>query len=459
MLLPFSIPLPFKTYHAKAPPFLLFSYSCPSNLFAQQEMWLNQSTELWHANSTNPAFFPAEKNSVVGLPSFGLDGAHSGDVTYNDMIRKDGDKTYIDFSQLIDRLDPQNEAYYSHRFETVSFGFQLPMGLRLFAGHALRLNTDVAYPKSLPELLWNGNGPYVGQTLDIAPSAVVYDFNDLSAGLSFTFGKVSLGARMHYLSGISSLKSDPDHRTATVFTDPDIYQLTLETDYAFHSASIITGIDTSGLGFDLKTEVAKGKLFSQNSGSSFDFGVQVQVNDKLQVHASALDLGGKINWESNAAYFKSEGKFEYDGVVFPGTDLINNSDSIDFDAQLDTLNDIFKFVKTPESFSTSLPARFYAGAAYQLNDHWRFGLNVFHQSNEQNPITAVSVAARWAPLRWLSVGALYGVNQNSASNLGFQLGLYPGPVQIYILSDNLGSVFTPYGSSAVNFRGGLALVF
>ncbi|MBK8556171.1 MAG: hypothetical protein IPL65_10580 [Lewinellaceae bacterium] len=427
-------------------------------LSAQQELFLNQSPALWSANSVNPAFFPKDKKFVIGLPSFGLDAAHSGDEGYNDLIRKSGSQTLIDFGGVIDKLEPENTVRYVHRFETLSFGLRLPAGFTVQAGHALRLNTEVQYPKSLPELLWNGNGPYIGQTLDIAPRATVFDFNDLHIGGAYERGRIRIGARMHYLSGISSVQSDPDHQSATVYTDNDIYQLSLQTDYAFHSASLVSGIDTSGLGFNLKTEASKGKLFSENAGRSFDFGVNIQLTKRIQLSASALDLGGQIKWRSNANYFRSNGSYSYEGVIFPGTDIINGADSIDFSTKLDTLNDIFQFVKTAEEFSTTLPARYYAGLLYDFSDNWRFGANVFHQTGDQS-FTAIGLAAHWSPLRWLSLGGMYSINDRSAANIGFQLGLSQGPVQFYFLSDNLGSAFTPKGSPAVNFRTGLGLVF
>ena len=438
---------------------LLFGLSIAASGYGQQELFLHQSPELWHSNSLNPSAFPKDKRIAIGLPSIGLDATHSGDIGYNDMIRRENGQTQIDFGSLIQELSPENDVYYAHRIETFSVGVRLPLGLRAFIGHSLRLNTDAQYPKALPELLWNGNGPYIGQTLDIAPNVTVFDFQQLGLGLGFSFGNIDVGARFNYLSGVSAIRTDDSRNLATVYTDDDIYQLTINTDYAFHSASLISGIDTSGLGFNIKTEFQDGKIFSENSGSSIDLGVNLRVGSKLTISASALDLGGKINWKANANYFHSNGSYEYEGVTFPGTDIINGSDSLDFNAQLDTLNDIFQFEKTAEEFSTTLPARYYIGGIYDLNNQWRMGLSVFHQANERNPVTAAGMSLRWAPIRWLSVGTMYSLNQSLAANLGFNLQVSPGPVQIYIMSDNLGNAIFPYNYAAVNVRGGLALVF
>ena len=430
------------------------------NISAQQELLLHQQAGLWNATATNPAFFPKEKRFVIGLPSFGLDAAHSGDITYNDLLRKQGDRTVLDLGKAIDKLEPENEGHYDQRFETVSLGFRLPGKFFVQAGHAVRLSAALTYPKSLAELFWYGNAPYIGQNLNVGFSTTTFDWNELSLGLGRQFGeKLSVGVRAKYLSGISALQTDDAHKTVNVYTDPDIYQLTLGTDYAFHSSSLITAIDTNGLGFDLVRNQLKNG-FSDNSGWAFDLGLQLQVGERLFLSASVLDLGGKITWKQNANYFQSKGSFTYDGVYIPGSDILNGTtDSLDFTAALDTLNDALQFEKTADEFTSSLPTRIYVGGTYQLTERWSLGAVVHHQNSERRKATSVGVNANWSVLKWLNIGAMYSVNDQSATNIGLSLVLKPGPVQVFILSDNALNAVTPYGSAAVNFRFGGALVF
>lgn len=426
---------------------------------AQEELMLHSLPDVWHSTSTNPAFFPQNKKFIVGLPGIGLDAAHSGDITYRDVFVKQGDKTIIDFGNVIDRLDFTNEAYFDQRTEIINLGIRLPGKFMLQAGYANRLSGNIVYPKALPELLWNGNGPYIGQTLDIALQADVADWNEWSVGLAKKIGPVTIGARGKLLSGVSSLISDPNHISASVYTSPDIYQLSLHTDYGFHSASIISSIDTSDLGFDIKQGDLKRKLFSKNMGAAFDIGVQFDVNDRITLDASLLDLGGSIHWDSKANYFLSQGDYSYDGQTFPGTDIINGTDSLSFNDKLDTLNDIFNFQKTADEFRTTLPLRGYLGASFKLGNRWVFGLSAYftHREDADNTFS-LGGSARWKPLNWLSLGAMYSVNRRSAANLGLHLMLKPGPVQVYFASDNLLNAFSVKNSPAVNLRAGIALL-
>ncbi|MBL7827159.1 MAG: hypothetical protein JNJ57_11040 [Saprospiraceae bacterium] len=438
---------------------LAFGISIAPTL-AQQELMLHSMPDVWHANSTNPAFFPEHKTILVGLPGIGLDAEHSGDVSYRDIFVKNGDQTVLDFGNIINKLQPVNEVRFEQRNETFSIGLKLPLKIMLSAGHATRVNGSILYPKTLPELLWNGNGPYIGQTLNIGLSANVSSFNEWSIGLAKKFGKVTVGVRGKLLTGISSLVTDPDHQTATVYTSPDIYQLTLNTDYGFHSSQIISAFDTSGLGFDLQLGGLKGDLFTKNTGAAFDFGVQVKLNDKWSFDAAVLDLGGSIKWDTRSNYYLSQGSYEYEGQVFPGSDIINGADSLDFETKLDSLNDIFNFQKTPASYNSELPVRVYAGVGYQLSKRISIGLSAYFSQRENAEDTyAVGANVRLQVLRWLSVGAMYSVNQRNAANIGFHVASKTGPVQLYFTSDNLLNAFTPKKSSVVNLRAGAALVF
>lgn len=426
---------------------------------AQQELMLHQQPGLWQANTLNPAFFPAEKRFFLGGPSYGLDAAHSGKVSYNDLLRRDGDRTILDIGSAIGKLEPSNDVRYDQRTETVLLGLRLGSWY-LQGGHAVRTHTTVNYPRTLAELFWYGNAPYVGQTLEVGFAANTVRWNELHLGLGKRFGdRLTIGARAKFLSGINALRTDEARRQIRVRTDSDIYQLSLNTDYAFHSSSIVSGIDTAGLTYDLALNKIKNN-FADNSGMAFDIGLQLQVSERLALSASVLDLGGSIAWKKNTAYFHSQGTFEYNGIGIPGTDILNGTtDSLDFGAALDSLNDVLNFQKTDAEFTSKLPTRLYLGGTYQLTKRWTLGAVLHHQRDERRQATSVGVSGHWSPLKWLTVGAMYSINDRSATNLGLSIVAKPGPLQLFLLSDNALNALTPYRSAAVNFRFGGALVF
>ncbi len=438
---------------------MLLSLPIIQPVFAQQELLLHSSPEIWHSNATNPAFFPDEKKFVLGLPGQALDASHSGTITYGDVFINNGDKTLVDFGGIIDKLDPSNKIQFDQRTETVSLGVRLPFKLALQAGHAIRFSGAAVYPKSLPQLLWNGNGPYIGEELAIAPSANLARFNEWSLGLSRKLGVVNVGARIKYLTGTNALSTDPVHSSASIYTSPDIYQLTLNTDYAFHSSSIITAFDTSGYGFDLQFADFKSVAFTQNTGLAFDLGLHAKIGDRLSLDASVLDIGGRITWDTDSDYYISQGSYTYEGQVFPGVDIVNGADNLDFETKLDSLNDIFKFNRTDASFETELPLRAYTGVSFDLTKKLALGVSGYlsDRPGVDNDTYALGASARYQIIKPLSVAAMMSINQRKAANLGLQIFLRPGPVQLYFTSDNLLSAFNPANNPAVNFRFGAAL--
>ena len=428
-------------------------------LSAQQELMLSQMDKVWQMNNVNPSFFPVEKRLAIGLPAFGVDATHSGSLTYNDFFKKVNDQTVFDFNTVVNKLEPQNEVTYQQRIETVSLGFRLPGKGKtaVSAGHAIRMNSHTTYPKELIQLLWGGNAQFIGQTIQIAPNTNTFDWHEVSVGLSRDFGKfLRVGARAKYLAGISSLVSDPAANSATIYTNPDIYQLQLSTDYGFNSFGTISAIDTNGFGFKVITNELGNQFRTQNSGVALDLGLTLRLSSKISIYVSALDLGGKVEWKEGR-YFRSKGTYDYDGVTISGSGIINGEDGLDFSSKLDTLNDIFKFEKTDAAFSSTLPARYYATGVFDLTKRWTLGASLYYEDNaEQN--SALGVSLQWQPVKLIRLGAMYSANARKAASLGFQVTLTTGPAQLFFASDNLLNAFTPYSASNVNFRTGLGFI-
>ncbi len=431
-----------------------------TTLLAQQELMLSQTPNVWQFSSLNPAFFPEDQRLMIGLPGIAIDARHSGSLTYNDVIKEEFGQKIVDFDQFISKMDATNEISYRQRLETVSVGFRLPGPGKtaLTLSHAMRINSNTTYTKQLAQLLWQGNAQFIGETIEVAPTTRSYDFHEIGLGVSRKFGKMRAGAKIKYLSGISALITDPNANKISVYTNPDIYQLELATDYAFQSAGIISAIDTSGLGFNIARNQLRNGLNGANSGLAFDLGLMFQVSKRLQIHASALDLGGSIRWEA-AKYFKTKANYTYEGANIPGADLINGADNLDFSTKLDSLNDIFKFDQTTTNFSSAIPSRYYVGASYEVMKQLTVAGSVFAEGGIAEDKLAFGVSAHFRPIKLVSVGVMYSANRQNAANIGAQVTLSPGPFRIFVASDNLGGAFSPYASSRVNLRAGVAYAY
>jgi len=54
---------------------------------------------------------------------------------------------------------------------------------------------------------------------------------------------------------------------------------------------------------------------------------------------------------------------------------------------------------------------------------------------------------------------MYSANSRSVANIGLQVVFKPGPVQLYVASDNVLNGFSVKSSPGVNLRAGASLLF
>lgn len=439
----------------------LFLLTAGTPLLAQQDLLLSHLPDQWQFNQVSPAAFPTEKRFVLALPGLGLDGGHSGTATLSDFYKRENDRNLLDFTGLIDRLESFNYLSYRQSIETAGLGFRLggKGKTALTLGHAIRFQADAFYLRELPELLWTGNAAFIGQTIEIAPRVAAFDWHELQLGLSSTVGPVRLGVKVKRLMGVSALQTDPEAQSATVYTNPDIYQLSLNTDFGVYSSGIISAIDTAGLGFRVLANEFQNQPKMANGGWSTDWGLQLKVNERLQFFASALDMRASIRWKE-ANYFYSRGNYDYEGAVLPGTDLINGVEGLDFNGKLDTLNDLFGFRRfTLDDLKSTISGRYFLGGHYQFSERWRLAASFFHENRLYRSISAGGVSAHFRPLKWIEVGALFSFNDATGNKLGAQLSLQPGFARFFLATDDVAGIIAPFHTSRVQLRTGMALVF
>lgn len=417
--------------------------------FAQQELSTHFMRSAWQSNQTNPALIPThDYRFIVSLPNLYYNFHHSAS-SYNDLLKSNNGNTILDFGNLIDGLEDENNLQTHLDIETLSIAFKLGR-LNLSLGHAIRSSLRIDYNKNLPELLWYGNAPYIGETVSFGPSVQALSYNEFALGAAFKLSKITLGAKAKYLNGIGVIQTD--EQEASLYTDDDIYQLTFNTNYRINTSSFLTINSLEDFTFNPNIT---DNLFSSNSGFAIDLGIHFKVNDQLDLAASVRDIG-QIDWKNNTTSYHSQGSYTYDGINL--NQFINN-DEIDFDVKLDTLREVFNFNESRTSFNTTLPLKTYLSANYQLNELLSLsGLYYLEHFDSQNN-HAIAISARASILQMLTLGAVYSVRNNDFFNLGLNLECKLGPVQLVAMTDNILDVFTLYDSRNVNGRVGLNLIF
>ena len=285
-------------------------------MFAQQELSLHFLENTWQSSKTNPAIM-SEFRFHYGMPNLYFNIAHTG-PSYNDVVVSSNGENVLDIGAVISQLADNNQLFTNFEFETTSASFGLKK-IRFSFNHALKFNAFFDYPRDLVDFAWNGNSKFIDQTIEIGPDFQAFAYNEFGVGAAMKILNVSGGVRLKLLTGIGDVSSE--RTSASLYTDPDIYQLTFNTDYRINTSSFFKYNQDGS--FDLEFgEFSVDQLLTQNLGLAVDLGAVVELK-KLKIAASVIDLGG-IKWKKNATNYTSEGSFTYEGLDV--SEIINDDD-------------------------------------------------------------------------------------------------------------------------------------
>ncbi|MBX2876177.1 MAG: hypothetical protein KTR30_28920 [Saprospiraceae bacterium] len=421
-------------------------------LIAQQDLSTPFYQNLWQANRTNPAFISDHK-IVIGLPGI-YNNLLVENITYNDLIIERDGQNIIDVDRGIALLDRDNLLRENLDLETISLGFKTG-NFQISLGHMLRYNAFANYPKTLPQLIWQGNAQFVGQNVSFGPDLQLNAYHEYNLGIAYQVGsKLTIGAKAKYLSGVADVSTA--RTDLRLSTSEDVYQLELDADYLVNSSGALQYDGFDQLDFDFSFgQVETAQLFSNNNGLAFDLGVHLDLG-KLDIGISALDIGGQIDWKEDVRNYSLQGQFEYQGLNVAQGILDSQTD---LGNAIDTLREIYNPIETQQSYRTELPLRTYLTLGYDLTDKIRLGALFYTESYREETYGALALNGQWTLHPILTVGATYAYRQQRYDNFGLQAIAKVGPVQVVAATDNIFTAIQPTDSHSANFRVGLNLLF
>jgi hypothetical protein len=320
-------------------------------------------------------------------------------------------------------------------------------GLFVHVSGSSRALLHLRYPKSLAEVAWYGNAPYVGQTLDLAPSLDAQAFHEIAAGAAFRLGKLDIGARVKYLIGAGAVRTQ--RKQLTLNTDETTYDIALDADYEVLTSMIQPGDSGQfdpGFAFE---------ALPQNRGLAADLGAQFRIKDRIVLGAGVLDLG-RIQWKQEARLNRIRSTILFQGVdAWP---LLLN-DSLSGWSFQDSLDGAVEWTTQEQAFSTTLPAVAYLSAQATWFKVLKTGL-IVRGIFENGAVTPEAGLYGGVELgKVLSAGLSYGYRPQGISSVGAQLHLKLGPLAWYVLTEHLEAVLMPQRARGAHVRTGVNLVF
>ena len=302
------------------------------------------------------------------------------------------------------------------------------------------------------QFAWGGNAQFVGETINIAPTQNLLAYQEFGLGFGYKVtDKLTLGTRLKYLVGIATYQTA--NAKASIYTDPEYYQLTANTDYLINTGGLPeSDIDN---GEFLNFDDFEPSLFGDNRGFAVDFGATFEVSEKLTVQASALNIG-KIKWEEEVNNYWSNGTSTFAGLDFQP--IFEDGDYEPEDI-LDTIANTFEFTSSKNGFNTVLPSTFYLSGTYNVMPKLTVGALLYAQDYRSDLTTAFALNVKKDLGKIFSISGQYAFIEGGANNLGVSTALRLGPVQIFATSDNIIPLMNPMKGQNVNMRFGINLLF
>jgi outer membrane protein OmpA-like peptidoglycan-associated protein len=435
---------------------LIYLVLClPIISIGQQALTLYGMKNLSQAFYLNPGF--QQKNRVhvsipLGIQSISLN--HSG-FTLNQALEKtNGDSLIIRPDLAIEKMGKRNVIAFEQSSELLGFGFKIKKKNFISFSASLKSNFIFTYPRDLFRFASEGNGSstFLGNraSLDgLGINSSVY--SEYALGYNRSLNKsLTVGGRFKLLSGITNIHTS--NSELGISTDSDTYDITIDGKMAIKSSNSLFFTDTTNKYIKPQKVFTTAAYDFKNIGFAIDAGASYKLNDKLELSASIVDLG-MIKWKENIKNYESSSV----NYTFKGVDL--NSiiiDSVDVGKHLtDTLEKVFGYSSSSESYSTSLYTRFYLGGVYNLNKTFSTSLTLHNQIAANRLRTGAAIAMNIHARNWLNFSINYAAFGRSFRNVGLGLSLKGGPLQFFVISDNILSSINPANTKNLHLAFGL----
>ncbi len=383
------------------------------------------------SNYLNPAAQPTAK-VVVGFPALSnLDVSYLNTAgTFNDFFsqQNSGDSLFLDLSKVISQNHDVEHINIAVNHDLLFIGFKIHKSFLSF-GVKQRLQVNTSLPTDLFKLAWNGNAPYVGQTLNLSTIKINEDhFIDYHLGLSIPVTKkLNLGFRIHLLQGLSNIYTENNNLTFTVLDNSQsAYSIVASTHFL---------VNTSGLPDSTDFDPVAYLTNFQNLGYSLDLGIVYQINDQLGFSASLINIGSGNFKENTTSYQSEEDSIHFDGF---NLDFVNNGDDDPFQNIGDSLSDLLHVTSFSQNYHTTIPKRLLVSGQYSSKNHKTkvsvLFSGIFYSDYFQ---PALSLAFAQDLTNFFSVKVNYTYLKYAPMNIGLAFALNFRPFQIYAYTNNI----------------------
>lgn len=441
--------------------------------FGQNKELLYDFNEIPQSLLVNPGVQTSQKWHV-GVPiisGLAFQGATSG-VTVNDLFANDGmDFTTKVQERLLDVMRDRDDFSTTSQIDGINIGFRGKNRPDDYYSFGMYGEMDVItyWPKDLAILAFEGNGGNnIGRSFDLGDLNLRGEMiNVLHFGVNRKMNEtLTWGVRAKLYSSIFQFQSIKNTGSfTTVPGENNIYQSDVEADLQLQTAGVkeiydILDEDTSSTQKELASVFAKRVLFGGNLGLGFDLGFSHRIHPQTTITGSLLDVGFIYNTKDVWNY-TVKGSTSVEGVTVI---LPEDIDDLNNDLWQDLIDDVEEDLPHGEngaSYVSWRPVKAYVSIRHDFGEG---GINVFDncgcgvnmEGSSYSSYYPNSVGGQLYMIkrpkgvqaaltgfyqrrfgRIVALKATYTVDKYSLINIGLGANFQLGPINFYVLGDNL----------------------
>ena len=454
---------------------LIFALFLTIGCFSQNKQILYNFTSVPQSLLTNPGS-DVKYNWYFGIPLLSGISTNVGSSGFSayDLFADNGVDFNVKLRNVVFSTTRKDRMAINEQIELFNGGFKIAgeQGDSYVSFGMYQEFDFMSYvPKDIAILVLDGNRDYLGKVFNLG------DLNLKAEMLSvFHLGfhkkineKLILGARGKIYSSIYNVNSTTN--SGYIYTIPStqgVYEQMIYSDLQFNTSGVAK-YDDEDYDPNVVKDITKRALLGGNLGLGFDAGLTYYPKKNIQLTASVIDLGFiKHSKEVESLTFK--GTYKYEGVVpkfSSGNSAEDGYQEFKDAVPLDTLYADYTTWR-PTKLNTSIQFSFEEEVSEDCNClnydpetiyKSAVGAQLFVMSTPRTPLVAFTTYYRRKIFNSLQMKATYTIDSYSYKNIGLGLSSMFGPVNFYVLADNLLEYRDVTKANSLSFQLGLNVIF
>lgn len=458
-------------------------------VFAQNKEVLYDFNEIPQALLVNPGM-EMDFKWYIGIPLVsGISGyAGSSGISVNDIFADDGVDINLKVRErVLGALRPRDEFSATVQLEYFNGGFRTndPSLFYSFGGY-LEVDGIAYWPQDYAALIFEGNADQLNRK---------YDLGDLKSRGSLVnvmhFGfnkmvdrKLTVGMRGKFYSGILDYSSTKNRGfLVNTVGQNNTLATTLDADMVLRTSGVQAFDEANNAGAPADAFI-KRALFGGDLGLGVDVGFTYHLSDKTTITGSILDLGLMYHY-NDAKSYSLKGRATVEGVQINVLQDFADLNRDFWQDLVDEVETLVPFETDTKSYVTFRPTKVYgslrhdfgrpvgagagtldcdctAGASRGKGLRAKYsnsvGAQVYMINRPRGPQIALTGFYTRRIGNILALKATYTADKFSYTNVGLGMNLQAGPVNFYLMADNLLSYQNIAASKYASFQLGLNII-